>query len=212
MIFVMVHTVNTITRSGVPLMKPNNILLYVSLFFVSQAQASNPVVQKNVAHATQISLESKECVVAIESLWRELNNPAQSNQLADEKLVVIGKITFKNKTDESIKLNTMHLTWHGSPINYMLGSLYKADPDNTFLPIDAYLVCDSTWNKTDQKLMLTFAKSESLSSATTFYMVLTIPKNLEPKLKNGYFQIATHNLPSEFRTYAHQPPARLALR
>ena len=198
------------STNGAFTMKKYSIL--ITMLIISYCNASkNTIDVPFIAKNTSETLDTKSCSVTIESLWKELENPIKKT-VNDDKLIAVGKITFKNKAKEVIKLDELTLNWHGAPVHYVLGSLYKANANDSFLPIDAFLVCDSSWNKVDQMLTLKFNKSESLGSCTTFYMVLTIPHNLEPMLKNGYFQIATTNLPAQFRTYAHHhAPLRIAM-
>jgi hypothetical protein len=112
----------------------------------------------------------------------------------------VGSITFKKKSKEAVNLNRLYLRWKGSVLPHLMGSLYRKMPDRDFLPIEEHLVCDGTWNKAQQTLRLTFDHKESLGLTNVFYLVLTVPSDLELAVRRGRFDLEPQVLPEQFRT------------
>ncbi len=147
--------------------------------------------------------------VSIEPLWYELDQQPEARELFGGKWLVVGKITFKYKDKEFIKLDNLLLDWTGGSIDYLLGTLYMTDVDETFLPIESYVICDSNWNKSQQMMRFNFNKPYTIDPHTTFFVVLTVPDEVEPILKTGSFMLRSVCLPPMFRTYAHNNPLAL---
>lgn len=148
--------------------------------------------------------------IILESTWKNLETEATNAHDFGGKWVLIGSITFYKKAKEAINLQKLHLHWQGKPIDTLLGSLYKKNPRHEFLPIDDYLVCDGTWNSTQQTLMLNFEKHETLGLSNTFYLVLTIPNHLEDTVKQGEFELVDECLPEPFQDCLAQEKISLA--
>lgn len=164
-----------------------------------------------ITSALRCNVAPISCKVSLEPLWFELDQNDDSQKLFGGKWIVSGKITFSYKTKEHIKLEKLQLNWNGEPIEYVLGTLYKADADDKFLPIESYVICDSNWNRSRQTMSLNFAKPYLLDPISTFYLVLTVPEHLEKNLKNGIFSMAAETLPRAFRSYANNNPLSLTL-
>lgn len=137
--------------------------------------------------------------IILKSKWRNLDDNAYSIIDFGGKWILVGSITFKKKSKEPLFIDTINLHWNGELIDSVVGSLYKKNLSKEFLPIDDNLICDATWNKTKQTLIFNFEEKETLTPTTTFYVVLTIPDDLEKKLKNGYFLLEEQSLPKPFK-------------
>jgi len=142
-------------------------------------------------------------IVTLESTWHCLDDTDGSCSQFGGKWVLVGNITFRKKSvKDSIHLHQLKLHWHGPFISTLSASLYKKNFDPTkkdFLPIDDYLVCDGCWNNTKQTLILTFDERQTLGAVEVFYVVLTVPDNLELILKQGSFSLEKNDLPLPFQ-------------
>lgn len=149
--------------------------------------------------------------VILEPMWENLQ---QSPRMAKEfggKWMLVGSITFKKKSKEDVRLENMYLKWNGARINNLTASLYRKTPDKKFLPIEENLVCDSCWNRKAQTLVLNFNKKQRLGAVDVFYLVLTVPRSIEKKLKNGHFTIQEQCLPDPFKACARRDELTLAV-
>lgn len=152
-----------------------------------------------------------DCLISMEPRWEQLNRKNVPDQAVGGKSIVIGSITFRKKCKQSAKLDTLTLSWHGKPIEKLSGSLYKKIPDRPFVPLENNLVADSSWNQSKQKLHFHFNNNkQSLGPATMFYVVLTVPRNLERTLRAGSFSLSHHNLPEMFAIKQDQMKLNLA--
>ncbi len=141
----------------------------------------------------------QEFQLIIEPVWRNLEqNDAQAKRFGG-KWVLACSITFRKKAKQEVNLTRLYLHWKGAPLDYLLGSLYRKCPDKEFMPIEESLVCDGSWNKIQQTLRLTFDQKESLGLSTIFYLVLTVPEQLEHLVRQGSFEIVKQALPEPFR-------------
>ena len=154
----------------------------------------------------------QELDIHLEPIWQNLEtNPAKIKQFGG-KWILIGSITFKKRSRDTIYLNNLHLCWQGKPINNLIGTLYKKTAGKDFLPIEENVVCDGAWNNQQQKLLLTFDKQFALGLNNTFYLVLTVPETLEPDLRQGSFTLDEKSLPEPFKFYLHNKQLALAYR
>lgn len=148
---------------------------------------------------TSLYANTKNFNVILEPTWQDLERNAQKSKDFGGKLILVGTITFKKKESvEPVYLNHLELIWQGETIDNLISSLYKKnlDPDKKdFIPIEDYLVCDGIWNKKKQTLILNFDHKHTLGPINTFYLVLTVPDNLERSLQNGSFCIEKQCLP-----------------
>jgi len=71
-------------------------------------------------------------------------------------------------------------------------------------------VCDGIWSKSKQTLILNFDEKENLAPTTVFYLVLTVPEEIEPILKKGSFCLEEQCLPKPFKQCAQQEKLSLA--
>lgn len=149
--------------------------------------------------------------ILLKSKWRNLDQNNHSIIDFGGKWVLVGSITFKKKSKEPLFIDTLNLTWNGKHIDHLVASLYKKNLSRDFLPIEDNLVCDGIWNKTKQTLMFNFDEKETLNPTTTFYLVLTIPNDLEPILKNGAFVLEEHCLPKPFKQNSQTMHLSLAI-
>lgn len=152
-----------------------------------------------------------EFSVILEPKWENLESNTKKTEEFGGKWVLVGSITFKKNSKESVNLNNIYLRWQGENIENLVGSLYKKKSDKNFIPIQDYLICDSVWNKAKQTLILKFDEKQTLGPSTTFYLVLTIPEKIEKKVQNGSFIIEKEHLPDQFKGYAQQHSLSLAL-
>jgi len=149
-----------------------------------------------------IRTEKEPFQVVLSAKWENLDNDPQKIALFGGKWILAGSITFKKRSSEMIFLDEIQLTWEGEKLDALVGSLYeKNDLSSLFLPIERYLVCDGCWRKSTQQLFLRFNRTLTLGAVNTFYLVLTVPKEIEEKLKNGKFRMEKVGLPLPYRQY-----------
>lgn len=139
--------------------------------------------------------KSNDFSIIIESKWQDLEKePAKAKEFGG-KLILVGSITLKKRSKEHVSLSKIYLRWNGCLIENLIGSLYKKELDKDFHPIEEYLVCDGVWNKNKQRLLFEFDEKQTLGPTNIFYVVLTVPEELEKTLKNGSFEIEHSCLP-----------------
>lgn len=154
----------------------------------------------------------KDYNVIIEPQWYDLEqNDPQKEKLFGGKWMLVGTITFEKKAKDPISLRELYLRWNGENLARLNASLYKRKPGKPFLAIEENLLCDGTWNATNQTLTLPFGQKQSLGPVNKFYLVLTVPKTLEQKLKRGNFCIEKNCLPHQFRLSARDRTLSLAV-
>ena len=154
---------------------------------------------------------ANEFSVVLEPKWKNLEQNTKKTKEFGGKWILVGSITFKKNSKEPVNLNKIYLNWQGKNIENLVGSLYKKKSDKDFIPIQDYLICDSAWNKAKQTLILKFDEKQTLGPTTIFYLVLTIPENIETVVKKGSFVIEKEYLPEQFKVYALQHNLPLAL-
>lgn len=176
---------------------------------------------KHVAHITLAcftffysalwALPSQDFKVRLEPTWQNLEKNNLNRDNFGGKWILVGCITFKKRAKIPVTLNHIHLQWYGDNLDNLMGSLYKHTQDKPFIPIEDNLICDSSWNKSKQMLILNFEEKQNLSAVNMFYLVLTIPPKMESILKAGYFAIEQSCLPGPFKTYAAKDSLSLML-
>lgn len=141
-----------------------------------------------------------EFAIAIEPHWQDIdsNNYNHAERFGG-KWILVGSITFKKKAKDPVNLTRLYLHWNGAPLDTLAASLYREAQHKQFLPLEDFLMCDGTWNRLTQTLMLDFEKQESLGLANTFHLVLTVPSHLEQTIKHGSFTIVKNRLPDPFQ-------------
>lgn len=153
----------------------------------------------------------KDCTIVIEPKWRDLEYDHHHNiELFGGKWILAGSITFRKKSKDTIYLSKLTFRWKGIKLDNLLGSLYKKDLDKRFLPIEEFLISDSSWNRKKQTLVFNFKKKVSLGPKNIFYLVLTVPEKIEPTLKQGSFIVESNGLPIPFKSLARNQSLNLA--
>ena len=156
------------------------------------------------------TLSASDCDVLLAPLWDNLEKNNMHEKQFGGKWILVGSITFHKKSKLSAKLEKISLTWHGNYIDHLSGSLFKKVPDKKFMPIEDNLLCDGSWNKTEQRLILDFNdRKQTLGPRNIFYLVFTVPESIESKLKSGYFSLTQTNLPDTF--YSNNQDMKLDL-
>jgi hypothetical protein len=146
---------------------------------------------------TQATITGDMFQVVLEPQWQNLDNDI--NRQHDGAWILIGNITFTKKAKDPVSLDRIVLSWQGNTIDQLYGSLFKQDAHNTFLPIEDNVICDGEWSKKRQQLTLKFDQQHKLGHINTFYLVVAIPTQLEPVLKEGNFSVAHEFLPTPFK-------------
>jgi hypothetical protein len=150
------------------------------------------------------STEPENFQVLLEPLWKDLENNAQKAQDFGGRWILAGSITFKKRAKDTLHLNKIYLQWKGQTIDGLIASLYLKDDDEKFMPIQDNLVCDGVWSKNNQTLMLNFEEQHTLGPTNIFYLVLTVPTDLELVLKDGSFKLLPSHLPEPYKMAARQ--------
>jgi hypothetical protein len=136
--------------------------------------------------------------IIIEPKWESLNHREKYSERLGGQWFIVSSFIFKKKSDAFIQLKKLHLYWKGPNLEKLVGSLYRRRLDRNFIPTEEYLISDGKWCKGKQELVLEFEHAEALGSINEFYLVLTIPKELEETVKKGSFDIAIQDLPAPF--------------
>ncbi len=145
---------------------------------------------------------ASDCLISMEPQWDNLCKDPDHIVRFGGKWIVIGSISFRKKTKDPTKLETLKLAWRGKQIDYLHGSLYKKFPEKQFMAIEQNLVCDSTWNKARQEMTLDFRNNQqTLGPLNIFYLVLTVPPAMEETLKSGHFSLLKGGLPESFQPH-----------
>lgn len=149
--------------------------------------------------------------VIVNPKWKELG--CHGSKCADfgGKWILIGSITFKKRFKEPITIDAINLRWCGEKIDNITASLYHKIIGKEFLAIEDNLVCDGGWNSKTQTLIFNFDEAEKLAPTTVFYVVLTIPEDIEPILKKGHFYLENGCLPHPFKQSSHNEKLILAV-
>lgn len=137
--------------------------------------------------------------VIMEPRWDNLDRHEKTAEKFGGQWILAGSITFKKMAKEQVSIENIYLIWNGQTLDHLIASLYKKNPDKNFLPIEDNLVCDGLWNKAKQTLILNFEEETNLGPTTIFYLVLTVPKDMEQVLKTGSFHINSDCLPGPFK-------------
>jgi len=149
--------------------------------------------------------------VLLEAKWENLDSNPQRIKKFGGKWILVGSITFKKRSSEVLFLDEIQLTWEGDQIPRLTGSLYQKNDTSAFLPIEKYFLCDSLWKSSTQQMLLKFHQPITLGSVNTLYLVLTVPEELENKLKKGKFKLEHVGLPMRYRQYVEGHSLSIAL-
>jgi len=153
----------------------------------------------------------KHFSITVEPKWEDLDKNKKRRIIFEDKWILAGDITFKKKAPDFIFLQELHLKWNGKKIKHIIGSLYEKNNYGDFMPIEKYLLCDSQWKASEQKLILRFPKPRTLYAVNTLSLVLTVEKEVVDILKEGYFQLESETLPFQYQAYAQEHNLKLAL-
>jgi len=157
-----------------------------------------------------MSCKGDGCKITLKPKWRDLDGNSTNAMQFGGKWILVGSIIFKRCKDP-ISIETINLHWHGEPLDNLIASLYRKNLDKeVFMPIEENLVCDGIWSKSKQTLILNFDEKENLAPTTVFYLVLTVPEEIEPILKKGSFCLEEQCLPKPFKQCAQQEKLSLA--
>lgn len=154
--------------------------------------------------ALQAASRVDDFTITLDPTWKILECDQDKCKQFGGKWIIIGSIMFKKKAKEPVNLTRLHLHWTGAHLDTLVGSLYQKQEDKDFLAIQENLVCDGMWNAPTQTLDFNFDKKRTLGLTNIFYVVLTIPEQLEPVLKQGSFELVTHHLPEQFQPASQQ--------
>ncbi len=163
-----------------------------------------------ITAATTLSISASDCDILLAPRWDNLGKNSTHEKRFGEKWILVGSITVHKTSKQSAELGKISLQWHGDHIDTLSGSRFKKIPEKLFLPIDDNLLCDGSWNKLDQRLILDFhEKKQTLGPHSIFYLVFSIPETIESTLKNGHFSLVQTNLPESL--YKNNPDLTLDL-
>jgi hypothetical protein len=160
-------------------------------------------------HST-IHGNQKKFEIILEPKWEILDD--QHTALFGGKWILAGSITFRKKAiKECVHLTKLHLKWHGPFLDKVRASLYEHNFEKKFYPIEDFFVCDGEWSKKTQTLHLNFKEKCTLQAINTFYLVLTVPAEQEPFLRQGSFCISNDCLPDQLREHMQAHELSLSL-
>jgi hypothetical protein len=137
--------------------------------------------------------------ISIEPCWKDLDQSSNRTEQFGGKWIWSGTFVFKKRSKNPIALYTLDVAWKGENLKHLAGSLFKKEPGKQFYPVENTLVSDGQWKQKDQMLHFHFDHKENLNPVTIFCLVLTIPQNIEQKLRTGKFALQHESLPYEFR-------------
>lgn len=142
----------------------------------------------------------KICNITIQSRWQNLETPREMS-LFNSKWILAATITFKRTATlkEPIFINRLQFAWNGPLLHSLNASLFKKAPNQPFMPIEETLLSDGKWNARSQELYFAFNDEQRLDPVTTFYIVITIPSELESIISRGKFTLVPHCLPDEIQ-------------
>lgn len=131
--------------------------------------------------------------------WHNLDANAERCEQFGGAWIEAGVITLRKRTKDPINMTHLILSWQGDELDHLIGSLYQRLPNKDFMPIEQYLICDSHWQQSAQKLIFKFLKPLSLDSLTELRLLLTVPSEMEEKLKHGSLKVEADYLPDQIR-------------
>ncbi len=152
----------------------------------------------------------RDYTLSAQAQWKDLEQNNKNVDFFGGKWILAGSITFKKKSKETIYLSRLTFRWKGNNVDNLLGSLYRKDLDKEFLPVEEFFISDSYWNKKKQMLIFNFNKPISLGPTNIFYLVLTVPEELEPMMKEGLFVVESNSLPQPYKSVEHYDVPSLA--
>lgn len=146
-----------------------------------------------------IKTVSKDIELNIVPQWHNLDQNEERCEEFGGAWIEAGVITLRKKTRESINMTHLILSWQGEELEHLIGSLYQRKPNKDFMPIEQNLICDSNWQQSGQKLIFKFLQPLSLDVLTELRLVLTVPQDMQDKLKNGSLKVEADYLPDQIK-------------
>lgn len=154
---------------------------------------------------------AKDIELHITPHWHNLDENVERCEQFGGAWIEAGVITLRKRTKDPINMTHLILSWHGeAELENLIGSLYQRLPNKDFMPIEQYLICDSHWQHSGQKLIFKFLKPLSLDSLTELRLVLTVPAGMEEKLKHGLLKVEADYLPDQIREMLENQSAVLS--
>ncbi len=140
-----------------------------------------------------------DCSIIMQPMWQSLEpDPAKIKQFGG-KWILVGSVIFKKGSEAKVSMRELHLQWSGPFLDNLNATLYKENSEKQFLPLQENVICDGQWNKKKQIIVLRFDHAEPLSVVNVFYLVLTLPQEIEHNIKHGSFTITQSGLPDPFK-------------
>ena len=143
---------------------------------------------------------AKICDITIQSRWQNLETPREMS-FFNSKWILAATITFKRTSTlkEPIFINRLQFSWTGPILKSLNASLFKKTPNQPFTPVEEMVISDGKWNARTQELHFAFNDQQRLDPVTTFYIVITIPSELEQSISQGKFTLVPSCLPDELQ-------------
>lgn len=170
-------------------MKRMSVLL--ALLSIGHLVAQEPI--------ESVKTASKDIELNITPQWHNLDANVERCEEFGGAWIEAGVITLRKKTREPINMTHLILSWQGEEIDHLIGSLYQRKPNKDFMAIEQNLICDSNWQQSGQKLIFKFLQPLSLDSLTELRLVLTVPTDMQDKLKNGSLKVEADYLPDQIK-------------
>jgi hypothetical protein len=98
----------------------------------------------------------------------------------------------KKKAFGSFFLDKLIFSWRGNHFCDLYAALYKKPIANKFSPFQEHLVCESSWNASDQKLVFNINHPLQIEAETALYLVITVPQ----ENAGGHFDLEIASLPA----------------
>jgi len=183
----------------------SNIIIVCALISLSingsPFEESTTLANNETKHKKEVKITSDQFTIKIESKWEDLDKD-RKKRIFQDKWIWAGDIIIKKTASDYVSLHELHLRWNGKKIEQLIASLYVNEQKKTVMPIEKYLLCDSIWKKSEQRLILKFEKPKTLYSVNKLSLVLTVPQKMEHVLKDGHFTIDAEYLPRPYQEYA----------
>lgn len=142
--------------------------------------------------------------------WQPIGHGKANEKVFGGEWICAGTITIKKRVNETLSLTQAAFRWHGPTLSALHASLYRKNSE-PFLPIEENVVSDGIWHPNTQELSFSFSNKQILDPITTFYVVLTVPNDLEKQLKKGRFELLTAHLPTQVQLYLENKTLSLTL-
>ncbi|MBN1549643.1 hypothetical protein JW872_03205 [Candidatus Babeliales bacterium] len=137
--------------------------------------------------------------IHINPQWVKLDTDSEKAERFGGSWILAGDIVFKNKSPNVIKLDAFDLQWQGAPLEHLSATLFKKDEHDQIMPIQEHVISDGYWSQKEQTLKFRFDQKYALSALNKFYLVFTVPKDIEDTLKTGTFSLNKRHLPYQYQ-------------